>query len=310
MAKVERTVPPELDGERLDKAVVALVEGASRARVKRALEAGEVKVNGRTVPKGGVVKAGDVIALEDDAIRSGETPCVPEPDAPLTVRYAADGVLVVDKPAGQATAPLRADERGSLAGALVGHYPELASVGYSAREPGVLHRLDTDTSGLVIVARTTKAFDVMKDALQNERIAKEYLLVCSGEGLPDEGSIEHPIANHPKDKKRVYPCIHPRDVMRYAPRPALTRFSVEKRAGALALVRATAARAVRHQLRAHFAAIGHPLIGDALYGEASTVLARHALHAARVAWDGDGDASLAFDVTSKLPADMQALLDS
>jgi 23S rRNA pseudouridine1911/1915/1917 synthase len=308
MAKVECTVTEELAGARLDKAVVALVQGASRARVKRAIEHGEVRVNGRVLPKGGVVNAGDVIALDDAVVRSGDESCIPEPDAPLVVRHASAKVLVVDKPAGQATAPLRSDETGTLAGALLGHHPELAGIGYSAREPGVVHRLDTETSGLVVVARTAPAFEALRDALQGERISKEYLLICKSEGLPDDGTIEHPIANHPKDKKRVYPCVHPRDVMRYAPRPALTRFTVVRRAGEYALVRATAARAVRHQIRAHFASIGHPLVGDSLYGESSPAIARHALHASRVAYDGGGDEELAFDVASELPADMATLL--
>lgn len=308
MAKVECTVTEELAGARLDKAIVALVQGASRARVKRAIEGGEVRVNGRVLAKGGVVNAGDVIALDDATVKSAEEGCLPEPDAPLVVRHESPNVIVVDKPAGQATAPLRPDEPGTLASALLGHYPELAGIGYSPKEPGVLHRLDTETSGLVVVARTAPAFESLREALQSERIKKEYLLVCKSEGLPDEGSIEHPIANHPKDKKRVYPCIHPRDVMRYAPRPALTHFTVVRRAGEHALVRATAARAVRHQIRAHFASIGHPLVGDALYGEKSAAIARHALHASRVAYDGDGDASLAFDVASELPADMEKLL--
>jgi 23S rRNA pseudouridine1911/1915/1917 synthase len=311
VAKIERTVTEELGGARLDKAIVALVEGASRARVKRAIEGGEVRVNGRILAKGGVVRAGDVIALEENLVRAADASgCVPEPDAPLAVRFTSEAVLVVDKPAGQPTAPLRPDETGTLAGALLGHHPELAGIGYSAREPGVLHRLDTDTSGLVIVARSAAAFDRLKAALQGERIAKEYLLVTRGDGLPDEGSIEHPIANHPKDKRRVYVCIHPRDVMRYAPRPAVTQFAVERRAGELALVRVTAARAVRHQIRAHFESIGHPLVGDALYGpavEGTPAIGRHALHAARVAHT-DTDAALTFDVSSPLPADMAALL--
>jgi 23S rRNA pseudouridine1911/1915/1917 synthase len=317
MGKIEVTVTEELAGARLDKAIVALVEGASRSRVKRAIEQGEVRVNGRVVPKGGVVQPGDTIALEDGSIRAGEGPCVPEPDAPLSVIHEAPAVLVVEKPAGKPTAPLRDGETGTLAGALVGHYPELAGIGYSPREPGIVHRLDTDTSGLVIVARTAAVFDVLRDALQNERISKEYLLLCASDGLPDEGTIEHPIANHPKDKKRVYPCIHPRDVMRYAPRPALTRFSVVERRGPYALVRATAPRAVRHQLRAHFAAIGHPLVGDALYGAADAEgggdapaerpLSRHALHASRVVFDGGGDPALAFDVHSEIPGDMRSL---
>lgn len=310
MAKVEVTVTEDLGGERLDKALVALVAGASRARVKRAIESGEVRVNGRVLAKGGVVKAGDTIALDDAAVKSVDGGAIPEPNLPITVRHESAGVIIVEKPPGQPTAPLRAEETGTLANALVGHYPELAGIGYHPREPGIVHRLDTDTSGLVVVARTAAAFEVLRDALQNERIAKEYLLVCRSEGLPDDGTIEHPIANHPKDKKRVYPCIHPRDVMRYAPRPALTRFSVIRRSGQWALVRATAPRAVRHQIRAHFASIGHPLAGDRLYGEATEALERHALHASRISFDGGGDESLAFDVGSELPADIAALLAS
>jgi 23S rRNA pseudouridine1911/1915/1917 synthase len=309
MSKVEIRVTDELGGARLDKALVALVDGASRARVKRALESGEVRVNGRRRAKGELVNAGDVITLEEAAVRSSNEAAVAEPSAELVVRHASDSVIIVDKPAGQPTAPQRAGETGTLANALVGHFPDLAGIGYSPREPGVVHRLDTDTSGLVIVARTVHAFEVLKDALQAERIVKEYLVVCASEGLPDSGMIEHPIANHPKDKKRVYPCIHPRDVMRYAPRPALTKFDVVRRAGSWALVRATAARAIRHQIRAHFASIGHPLAGDALYGEAKqTSMSRHALHASRVAFVGGTDTALTFDVRSELPSDMASLL--
>lgn len=309
MAKISRTVPDDLGGARLDKAMVTLFEGASRARVKRAVEAGEVRVNGHRGPKGGVVNAGDVIEVEQGLVAGGDGPCVAEPDATLTELVATEAVLVLDKPAGQATAPLRDGETGTLANALVGHHPEVSPFGYSPREPGIVHRLDTETSGCVVAARTEAAFITLRAALQDERIQKEYLLVCLEENLPDQGSIEYPIANHPKDKKRVYPCIHPRDVIRYAPRPAVTSFTVEKRAGRFALVRAHAARAVRHQIRAHFAALGHPLVGDALYGgEAVPGLGRHALHAARVSFDGNGEAKLAFDVTSPLPPDMASLL--
>jgi 23S rRNA pseudouridine1911/1915/1917 synthase len=268
-----------------------------------------VSVNGRIVAKGGIVNEGDRIVVDAATFGSGDAPAVPEPAAPLTVRHEAKQVLVVDKPAGQPTAPLRADETGTLANALAGHHPELVGVGYSPREPGMVHRLDNETSGLVVVARNADAFEALRDALQAEKIGKEYLLVCASENLPDHGTIEYPIANHPKDKRRVYPCIHPRDVMRYAPRPAVTTYRVERRVGEWALVRAEAARAVRHQLRAHFAAIEHPLAGDVLYGgTAAPGLARHALHAARVSYDGGGDAELAFDVTSPLPEDMAKLV--
>jgi 23S rRNA pseudouridine1911/1915/1917 synthase len=309
MAKLERTVPDSLNGARLDKAIVALVEGASRARVKRAIETGDVRVNDRILAKGGIVSTGDVISVDDVTVKTGDSPCIASPEAALTVLHAGEKVLVVDKPAGQPTAPLRADETGTLANALVGHYPELAGIGYSPREPGIVHRLDTETSGLVVVARTAGAFEALREALQAEKMRKEYLLVCPEENLPDEGTIEYPIANHPKDKRRVYPCIHPRDVMRYAPRPASTRYRVDKRVGPWALVRAEASRAIRHQLRAHFAAMGHPLAGDELYGGAKVDgLERHALHAARVAYNGGGDSALVFDVESQLPEDMAKLL--
>src|SRR5690606_22597514 len=99
----------------------------------------------------------------DEALVQTADGCVPEPDAPLTVRWESDAVIVVEKPAGQATAPLRADETGTLANALLGHYPELAGIGYSPREPGIVHRLDTETSGLVVVARTAKAFETLRE---------------------------------------------------------------------------------------------------------------------------------------------------
>jgi 23S rRNA pseudouridine1911/1915/1917 synthase len=170
-----------------------------------------------------------------------------------------------------------------------------------------LHRLDTDTSGLVIVARNARAWGTLHAALKDGRIHKTYLLVCKEEGLADDGTIAFPIAKHPKDQRRVYPCIHPRDVMRYEPRLATTEYRVIERKAPWALVEVTVAKALRHQIRAHFAAIEHPLAGDVLYGgpEVSD-LKRHALHASRVAFPG-GDALGAFDVRSPLPKEIAAL---
>jgi 23S rRNA pseudouridine1911/1915/1917 synthase len=305
--RVQYTVPESLAGARLDKATCDLAKGTSRAKVKRAIELGAVRVNGRRSPKGALVAKDDVIQIDMELLETNEGPATPSPEAPLNVRFASEQVLVVDKPAGQACAPLRPSETGTLANALVGHYPELAGIGYSPREPGLLHRLDTDTTGLVVVARTKDAFEKLRAALKAEEIEKDYLLVCTEEGLPDEGTIEFPIANHPKDQRRVYPCVHPRDVMRYAPRPAHTHYRVEKRVGPWALVRAEAKRALRHQIRSHFAAIDHPLAGDVLYGGAEIRhLGRHALHAARVKYTGDP--ALAFDVESPLPPEMAALV--
>ncbi len=307
-AEKSYTVPDSLDGARLDKAAIELASGLSRARVKRAIDAREVRVNGRIRAKGALVAGGDVITIAEAAEGPTDSPAVPEKDAPLDVRFSSSSVVIASKPAGQPTAPIRTGETGTLANALVGHFPELAGIGYAAREPGLLHRLDTETSGLVIAARTSGAFDELKVALKDERIEKSYLLLCASEDLPDDGTIEFPIANHPKDQRRVYPCVHPRDVIRYAPRPASTRYTVKERAGQWALVEVTVAKALRHQIRAHFAAIGHPLAGDTLYGGAEVpALGRHALHASRVVFAGTANVS-PFDVAAPLPDDMAALL--
>ena len=307
----ELLVTDALDGTRLDKATVELAEGKlSRAKVKRAIDAGEVRVNGRRRPKGALVAKGDRITLEGVAADSDDR-ALPDPAAPLTVRFESSKVIVVDKPAGQATAPLRPGETGTLANALLARYPELGGIGYSSREPGLLHRLDTDTSGLVVVARSAEAFETLRGALKEGRITKHYLLVCESEGLADEGTIAFPIASHPKDQRRVLACIHPRDVMRNAPRPASTAFHVRERGAKWALVEVEVSRALRHQIRAHFAATEHPLVGDALYGGAVVEgLGRHALHASRVAFDGDGDAALKFDVPSELPEELGRLVSS
>src|SRR4051794_24478542 len=114
MAKLELTVGEDLGGERLDKAVVALVEGASRSRVKKAIENREIRVNGRVLAKGGVVQAGDVITLDDLTVRSAEGGAIPDPAAPLEIVHESAAVLIVDKPAGQPTAPLRPEEMGTL----------------------------------------------------------------------------------------------------------------------------------------------------------------------------------------------------
>jgi 23S rRNA pseudouridine1911/1915/1917 synthase len=308
----ELRVPDSLDGARLDRALAQLIPELSRARVKRAIELGVVRVNGRRLAKGGTVASGDVLRI--DVAQVVDTPALAT-DAPLKVVLETEHAVVVDKPAGQATAPLRPGETGTLVNAILGRYPELVPrdadtfVGHSSREPGIIHRLDTETSGAVVVARTAAAFEELKSALKEGHLDKRYLLVCSEEGLPDEGTIEFPLANHPKDQRRVYACVHPRDVVRYEPRPAVTRYRVVQRAAAWALVDVSIGKALRHQIRAHFGAIGHPLAGDELYGGLMIrALGRHALHAARVTYRG-GFVVGAFDASVPLPKDMATLID-
>ncbi|MET0591740.1 MAG: RluA family pseudouridine synthase [Polyangiaceae bacterium] len=291
-------------GERLDKFVIAVVPGLGRKGARRLFDEGRVRINGKRPRKGDLARQGDqvVIALPDSAGPNA----VPESSSTLLVRLETAQAVVVEKPPGQPTAPVDDGETGTLANALVGHYPEMENVGYSPREPGLVHRLDTDTSGLVLAARSEAAFDTLSKGLKAGAIEKRYLLICHGAGLASSGEIGIPIAHHPKDQKRMYPCVHPRDVARYRPRPATTTFRVLRMTGEWALVEARAASAIRHQLRVHFASIGHPLAGDGLYGgPVAAGLTRHALHASYVGWRGDAVVP-ALEAHSPLPADLVA----
>ncbi|HVW24217.1 MAG TPA: RluA family pseudouridine synthase [Polyangiaceae bacterium] len=309
-------------GRRVDKLVAEHGKSGGRRKVAELFERGAVRVGGHVVKKGAVAREGDSVSVHlSDAIR-------PEPDAPLVVRLETRDVVVVDKPASQPTAPARDGDVGTLAGALLGRYPEMASVGYRAREPGLLHRLDTETSGLVIAARSPEAFASLRAALSEGRIGKRYLAVVRAADLPESGVVETPLEPDPDDGRRVaVPAGFvrgalgaPRDARAAprapqktkadeAPRTRITRFRTVHVAHDWALVEVEAPRAYRHQVRVHLAFIGHPIAGDALYGGPKAPLAgqRHALHASYVAWTGD-DVVPAFAVESPLPDDLAALV--
>ena len=313
-------ITPADAGARLDKLLVQKVPGLGRREAKRLFDEGKVRLvaggapddRGRRAVKGDVAGAGDALDIElpEGAAGSG---ALPDPEAPLHVLLETPTVVVLDKPAGQPTAPIDAGERGTLANALVARYPETAGVGYSPREPGLVHRLDTGTSGIVLSARTREAFDVLSAALKEGRLDKRYLVICAAADLPEAGTIDIPLAPHPKDTRRVYACIHPRDVARLGPRPASTSYQKLREHGPWALVEVKAPKAARHQIRAHFAAIEHPLAGDALYGGpplpgGPAGETRHALHAHHLVWKGDASVP-AFTVESPLPPDLAALLE-
>ncbi len=297
-------------GVRLDKVLCARIPGLGRAAVKRLFAEGRVRIvgegaAGRRAVKGDVGAEGLVIEVE---VSSTDTAAVADPAAPLTVVLETDRVIVLEKPAGQPTAPLDPGETGALANALLARYPEVRSCGFSPREPGLCHRLDTDTSGLVLAARDPDAFAALTGALREGKLDKRYLLLVKAADLPKTGTIDIPLAPDPKARKRVLACVHPRDVARYDPRPAITTFQVLSEHDGVALVEARAPKASRHQIRAHFAAIEHPLLGDAVYGgEAVPGLSRHALHAHYIAWGGDPTVP-AFTVRSELPPDLARIV--
>jgi len=296
---VEFVVPETAAGMRLDRVLVRQVAGLGRKQARALFAAGSVTAAGRPLRGGMPAVPGVAISVELD--QGGATA---DPDAPLDVRLELDQVLVVMKPAGQPTAPLRPGEHGTLANAIVARYPETRGIGHQPREPGLVHRLDTETSGLLVVARTAPAFRTLTQALGSESLVKRYLAIVDRE-LEATGTIDWPLAPDPKKRGRV--VAHPVPPRGYY-HHGTTRYRVLERRTDLILVELEVARAFRHQVRAHLAALGAPLVGDTLYGGAPWPAggARHALHASYIAWAGDATVP-SFRVEAPMPDDMRAL---
>lgn len=295
------TVEADEAGERLDKFLVRRCPELGRRAAADFVESGLVRVAGRRASKSQRLGAGDevTVPLEWAAPPPAETQSALQ----LQLRLERGDLVVVDKPAGQPSAPLSTDETGTLAGALLARYPEMKGVGYRAREPGLIHRLDTRTSGLVVAARNAVAFEVLRDALHSHRIDKRYLAIVEAAGLPDSRAIELPLM--PGGSGRV--VVAPAHSHASGVKACVSRFRTLERRGRFALVEVEASRAYRHQVRVHLAASGWPIAGDLEYGGAARegLAGRHALHASHVAWAGD-ERVPAFAVDSPLPEDLVA----
>jgi 23S rRNA pseudouridine1911/1915/1917 synthase len=190
--------------------------------------------------------------------------------------------VVIDKMAGMPTAALSPEDRQSLANALVARYPEVAFVGGQPLAAGLLQRLDNETSGLLLAARTESAFAAMKARLDAGEVEKVYLALVAGEP-PASGAIDKPIAHHPQDERRMVVVQGKQTATRSRARAALTIFRVLARPAGHALLEVIITRGVRHQIRLHLADAGFPVAGDALYGApAGRPAPRHFLHASRL----------------------------
>jgi 23S rRNA pseudouridine1911/1915/1917 synthase len=301
-AELSFVVAEDEAGLRVDQLVVRHMGELGRRGVAELFRLGLVRADGRVAKKGDRASAGRTVSV----VRGDATPIRPEAEAPLEVRLEREDLVVVRKPAGQPTAPIRLGESGTLAGALLGRYPELLGIGHQSREPGLLHRLDTQTSGLLVAARTVAVFEHLWRALSEGRIEKRYLAVVENRDLGDSGVVESSLAPDPSDPRRV--AVVSRALSERG-RPSITAWRRVRVAGRFALLEATAPHAYRHQVRVHLASIGHPIAGDSLYGgaPAEELGARHALHASYVAWAGD-ERVPAFAVEDPLPGELSALV--
>jgi 23S rRNA pseudouridine1911/1915/1917 synthase len=288
-------------GERLDKFLVRRCPELGRRAASELIERGLVRVGGRRAAKAQRLVAGDEVSAPPASVLA--PPLELELGLALDVRLERSDLVVVEKPAGQASAPLVPGETGSLAGALLARYPEMISVGHRAREPGLIHRLDTRTSGLMVAARSAEVFEVLTRALSEHRLDKRYLAIVEGADLPDQLSIELPLM--PGGGGKV--VVAAPGARQGGVKACVSHFRTLERRGGLSLVEVEASRAYRHQVRVHLAASGWPIAGDLEYGGTPqpALAGRHALHASHVAWTGDGRVP-AFAVDSPLPDDLRA----
>ena len=297
----ERAVPEGAAPERLDRAVAKLF-GISRGRAMEWIAEGRVRVDGRRAPKGAPVQPGARISVA----RPPSDQPVPQPDLPIRIVHADAHVVVADKPAGMPSHPLKPGEKGTAANALVGRFPELAGVGPAAREGGLVHRLDTDTSGLLLAARTAAAHAMLRAQFAARTVEKGYLALVAGE-IQAGGEIALPLLHDPRDPRRMQAASDPEYAAEHGARAAVTRFLPLERRGGFTLLEVEIPTGVMHQIRAHLAFIGHPLAGDALYGGPQLPgLSRHFLHANRLAFAHPDGSRARYE--SALPPDLASVL--
>ena len=248
----------EMQNGRLDKACSEIFSDYSRSQIKQLLDGGNITVNGKTEKAKYKVKSGDVIRLEEPETKTLELR--PE-NIPLDIVYEDDDVIVVNKPQGMVVHPAPGHDEHTLVNALLYHCP-LSTINGTFR-PGIVHRIDKDTSGLLMVAKNDKAHRSLAKQLKDKTNIREYVALVHGRIAEDEGTINAPIGRSLKDRKKQAVVKDGRN--------AVTHFEVLKRYRDYTLVKCILETGRTHQIRVHMKYIGHPLVGDPLYGPKKTI---------------------------------------
>ena len=291
---------------RLDRFLADAFKEVSRSRVQRDIEAGKVFVNGENVLEGKrIVRAGDEVEyryVEEEAITA----------KPLDIKvvYENDDILIIDKPAGLVVHPAPGYKGPTLAEGLLHKYKDIKVIGEDEIRPGIVHRLDKDTSGVMLVAKTQKMFEHLKDAFATRTIKKQYIALLAGHVPSKHGLIDAPIGKHPTDFRKMT-TVRPKDA-----KPSLTEYDVIEyfkpkaplsKVDEYTLVRVNLHTGRTHQIRVHFSSLNFPIVGDSLYGNAKLPnLTRQFLHASRIEVQlPDGTW---IEAHSELPEDLKEVL--
>lgn len=302
---LDANVPAEAAGRRLDQALAALFPQYSRSRLKAWIESGCVRVDGQLPRPRDLVTGGERIRIEAEI---EATTAVAAQRIALSIVYEDETLIVVDKPPGLVVHPGAGNPDRTLQNALLAHDASLAAL----PRAGIVHRLDKDTSGLMVVARTVEAHAALVRMIEAREVSREYEAICYGV-MTGGGTVDAPIERHPVDRVRM--------AVRSDGRPSVTHYRVIRRFRAHTHVRVNLETGRTHQIRVHLAHIGYPIVGDSVYGRRLAVpkgataaldaalrgFRRQALHAARLAFvHPSSERECGFE--APLPADMQLLL--
>jgi len=300
--KVEETVPAALDGERIDR-VVSLIADISRSDATKLIADGGTEIDGSVVTSGkSRLKEGQTVVVDLDKI---PVPVLPGPDASvvLDVVYVDDDIIVINKDAGVVVHPASGHGNGTLVNGILALYPEVATVGQPGR-PGIVHRLDSGTTGMMVVARTQRAYDSLVAALQEHEVGREYLALAWGHFDSPTATVDAAIGRHPRDPMKM--------AVVNSGKWARTHLEVQETFNDpvdVTLVQCTLETGRTHQIRVHLGAVGHPVVGDSMYGGARSALVapRPMLHARRLTLihPGSGE-EMTFE--AQLPSDMAAII--
>lgn len=285
----------DTSGARLDKYVSEVCPDLTRSQAEKLIDQGDITVNGKTVKHGLKLAAGDRVAVTIPP--PAPTILTPE-EIPLKIVYEDADLMVVDKPAGVTVYPAPGHPEHTLINYVLAHFPGLAEMGGSPR-PGVVHRLDKDTSGLMIVAKNPKAQLKLAEQFASHTVLKEYVTLVKGHLSPEQGIIEAPIGRDPANRQRM--------TIVDSGRPATTDYRVLKYYKDYTLVAVTIHTGRTHQIRVHMKAIGFPVVGDATYGVKVSFLGRQFLHAHRLGFRQPSTDEWV-ELTSPLPPDLENAL--
>ncbi len=248
--------------QRLDTYLREVFPSCSRRFIQRGIKKGMVLINGKKVAKGYFLRGGERILLDEDYFKGGKG-LKPNPEVPINIIYQDEWIIAVDKPAPIPTHALDPDEEWTLVNGLIHHFPEIADIGETL-SPGIVHRLDTGASGIVLVARNSCAYEDLRAQFRRQEVEKGYIVLVSGI-TQDKGKISGFLGHDPSDRRRMR-LFSRMDGRRYHARWSETHYEVVERFKKFTLLRVSMKTGVMHQVRAHLSSTGHPVAGDYLYG--------------------------------------------